>query len=328
MNPILASLTRPVTGASAVGSFTGVSSLRSLASALPGFAGALAVLALALSAAPAEAARAKYEAGNVTLSLAGKKLTQGAYLSGPITRMPASVPDGKSNRGLTNPYTDVLISGRLPVPEEVEAWFSTMESGRDARDTLNIELTDSSREVVCSWEVIDAIPYKLEVNLQDLEQVWTLQVSTREIRYFGPGSAGKASGGTNPSAAAAGASNQPTNSSAPRTEQSRRSDPSTGGTGAVTGNPPSSRSGQASRSIGAGSIESRLPGAAPVIRPPSLPTPSGSAYAVTTTDGKVHRVANIIPSDDRKQITLVMADRKRVTFDRTQIKKIDRLAER
>jgi len=42
----------------------------------------------------------------------------------------------------------------------------------------------------------------------------------------------------------------------------------------------------------------------------------------------VHQVANIIPSDDRKQVTLVMADQRRVTFDRTQIKKIDRLARR
>jgi hypothetical protein len=84
----------------------------------------------------------------------------------------------------------------------------------------------------------------------------------------------------------------------------------------------------AARTIAAGSLNPHISGSVPVIRPPSLPKQSGSAYVVTTADGKVHQVANIIPSDDRKQVTLVMADQKRVTFDRTQIKKIDRLAER
>lgn len=328
MNPLHASLTRPVSGVPAVASCTGVFSRLSFASALPGCAAALAVLALALSATPAEAARAKYETSNVTVSLADKQLPEGVHLSGPISRMPAFSPSGESSRVTRHTYGDVLISGRLPVPEAVEAWFSTMESGRDAREKLRIELSNLSREIICSWDVLEATPYKLEVNLQDLEQVWTLHISTREIRYVGPGSAGKAPGGTNPSAAAAAASSPAASSSAPRTEQSRGSASSTGGTDAITGTPSSGRSGPASRAIGTGSIESRLPSTTPVIRPPSLPAQSGSAYVVTTADGKVHQVANIIPSDDRRQITLVMADQKRVTFDRTQIKKIDRLAER
>ena len=328
MNPIIHSINRLFTGVPAVSSAAGFPARRSLASTLLGTTSVAVLVAQTLVGAPAKATRDKYESHTVAVSLASKTLPDSVYVSGLISRMPAFAPDGTIDRILGNQYADVILSGRLPVPEAVEAWFSTMESGRDARDRLSIELTNLKREVVCSWEVIEAIPYKLHVDLQDEEKGWTLHIFTREIKYVGPGSTAKASASTTQTAATRGSSNPTTGTDASRPQQPAANERSTGGSTGPASDSRTQRGVPSTRTIAAGSIDPRIPGSAPVIRPPSLPKQSGSAYVVTTVDGKVHQVANIIPSDDRRLITLVMADQKRVTFDRTQIKKIDRLAER
>jgi len=290
-----------------------------LSAGVPAVTIAAVVLALALGVSTAQAARTKYETTTVSVSLAGKNLPEDVYVSGPITRMPALAPEGKRDRLQGSQFGDVLLSGRLPVPEAVEAWFSKLETGRDARDTLLIELTNHTGDAVCSWEIIDAIPYRLDAEMKDTEKTWTLHIATQQIRYVGKGSPAKAS--------VASTSTSTPGTDASRAQQTGSKAGTTGGPGVNAGSPRTQRPLSTTRPIGAGNIEPSIPGSAPVIRPPSLPRQVGSSFAVTTADGKVHQVANIIPSDDRKLITLVMADQKRVTFDRNQIKKIDRLNE-